>query len=80
MSGVTGRLPRPLEPPYFGLSECYELRRDCPEVDPLACHTSQQRRIIIKGLRILTRVPIRSYMREQTGGAQAEGEGCREEG
>ena len=33
--------------------------------DPLASYTPQQRRIIIKGLRILARVPIRSYIREQ---------------
>ena len=31
--------------------------------DPLAAYTSQQRRTIIKGLRILARVAIRSYMR-----------------
>ena len=33
--------------------------------DPLAEYTPQQRKTIIKGLRILARVAIRSYMREQ---------------
>ena len=33
--------------------------------DPLAAYTPQQRRTIIKGLRILARVAIRSYLREQ---------------
>ena len=33
--------------------------------DSLAAYTSQQRRAIIKGLRILARVAIRSYMRQQ---------------
>ena len=33
--------------------------------DPLAAYTPQQRRTILKGLRILARVAIRSYMREQ---------------
>ena len=37
--------------------------------DPLASYTPEQRRTILKGLRILARVAIRSYMREQ---AQAE--------
>ena len=31
--------------------------------DPLAAYTPQQRRTVIKGLRILARVAIRSYMR-----------------
>ena len=43
--------------------------------DPLASYTPQQRRTIIKGLRIPARVAIRSYMREQAGGSQAEGDG-----
>ena len=33
--------------------------------EPLASYTPQQRRTILKGLRILARVAIRSYMREQ---------------
>ena len=33
--------------------------------DPLASYTPQQRRTIIKRLRILARVAIRSYVREQ---------------
>ena len=32
---------------------------------PLAAYTPQQRKTIIKGWRILARVAIRSYMREQ---------------
>ena len=40
--------------------------------DPLASYTPQQRRTIIKGLRILARVAIRSYMRQQAEQAQAE--------
>ena len=40
--------------------------------DPLASYTPQQRRAILKGLRILARVAIRSYMREQAEQARAE--------
>ena len=40
--------------------------------DPLASYTPQQRKTIIKGLRIWARVAIRSYMREH-------GERCRTE-
>ena len=43
--------------------------------DPLASYTPQQRRTIIKGLRILARVAIRSYMREQAEQAQDSGDG-----
>ena len=43
--------------------------------DPLASYTPQQRRAIIKGLRILARVAIRSYMREQAEQARAERSG-----
>ena len=32
--------------------------------DPLAAYTPQQRKTILKGLRIWARVAIRSYMRE----------------
>ena len=39
--------------------------------DPLTSHTPQQRRTIAKGLRILARVAIRSYFREQGGERQA---------
>ena len=46
--------------------------------DPLASHTPQQRRTIIKGLRILARVAIRSYMREQAEQAEADEDGGRE--
>ena len=40
-------------------------KRDDSRDDPLASYTTQQRKTIIKGLRILARVAIRSYMREQ---------------
>ncbi|MYC35611.1 MAG: hypothetical protein F4X66_01640 [Chloroflexi bacterium] len=33
--------------------------------DPLASYTPQQRRTIIKGLRILARIAVRPYLREQ---------------
>ena len=48
--------------------------------DPLAAYTPQQRRTILKGLRILARVAIRSYMREQAEQAQAEQDEGGEEG
>ena len=38
---------------------------------PLSVHPPQQRRAILKRLRILARVAIRSYMREQAEQAQA---------
>ena len=44
----------------------------------LASCTPQQRRTILKGLRILARVAIRSYMREH--GARGQAETDREEG
>ena len=47
--------------------------------DPLASYTPQQRRTILKGLRILARVAIRSYLREQAEQAQAEDGGGEEE-
>ena len=40
--------------------------------DPLAAYTPQQRRTILKGLRILARVAIRSYLGEHARGSQAE--------
>ena len=43
--------------------------------DPLASSTPQQRKTIIKGLRILARVAIRSYMREQAEQAQDAADG-----
>ena len=43
--------------------------------DPLASYTPQQRRTILKGLRILARVAIRSYLREQAEQAQPEADG-----
>ena len=46
--------------------------------DPLASYTPQQRRTIIKGLRIPARVAIRSYMREQAEQAQAQQDSGRE--
>ena len=44
---------------------------DDKQDDPLTAYTPQQRRTIIKGLRILARVAIRSYMREQESDSQA---------
>lgn len=43
--------------------------------DPLAAYTPQHRRTIIKGLRILARVAIRSYLRQQAEHAEAEDDG-----
>ncbi len=43
--------------------------------DPLASYTPQQRQAILKGLGILARVAIRSYMREQAEQARAESSG-----
>ena len=48
--------------------------------DPLASYTPQQRRTIIKGLRIPARVAIRSYMREQAKQNQDAPEGGGEDG
>ena len=55
---------------------------DDEQDDPLATYTPQQRRAIIKGLRILARVAIRSYMREQAEQARDEraGDGGEDEG
>ena len=50
---------------------------DDKQDDLLAFYTPQQRRTIIKGLRILARVAIRSYLREY--GAQANEDGDGEE-
>ena len=47
---------------------------------PLASSTPQQRRAIIKGLRILARVAIRSYLREHGANGQAETDTDEEEG
>ena len=47
--------------------------------DPLAAYTPQQRRTIIKGLRILARVAIRSYLRQQAEQAQDETEPIRDD-
>ena len=52
---------------------------DDKQDDPLASFTPQQRRTVIKGLRILARVAIRSYMREHGAKGQAE-TGTEEEG
>ena len=46
----------------------------------LASCTPQQRRTIIKGLRILARVAIRSYMREHGARGQADADADEEEG
>ena len=48
--------------------------------DPMASHTPQQRRTINKGLRILARVAIRSYLRQQAEQAQTEQYGVEEDG
>ena len=45
----------------------------------LASCTPQQRRAILKGLRILARVAIRSYLRDQAEQAPSNGEGGGEE-
>ena len=52
--------------------------QDASRDDPLGSSTPQQRKTILKGLRILARVAIRSYMREQ--GEQAQDEKDSEEG
>ena len=49
--------------------------QDVSRDDALASCTPQQRRTIIKGLRILARVAIRSYMREQAEQAQDAADG-----
>ena len=48
--------------------------------DSLAGYTPQQRKTVIKGLRILARVAIRSYMREHGARGQAETDTDEEEG
>ena len=53
---------------------------DDTQDDSLAACTPQQRRTILKGLRILARVAIRSYMREQAEQARPERDEGREEG
>ena len=54
--------------------------RNGDELDEsLAGYTPQQRKTIIKGLRIWARVAIRSYLREQAEKVQAEGDGGGEE-
>ena len=45
---------------------------DDEQDSPLADYTPQQRRTIIKGLRILARVAIRSYLRQQAEQSQGE--------
>ncbi len=47
---------------------------------PLADYTPQQRRTINQGLRILARVAIRSYMRQQVEQGRDEGDGSGEGG
>ena len=53
---------------------------DASPDDPLASYTPQQRKAILKGLRILARVAIRSYMREQAEQAAAGQDEGGEEG
>ena len=55
-------------------------KRDASRDDPLAAYTPQQRRTILKGLRILARVAIRSYMREHAEQTRHEGDGRNREG
>ena len=52
---------------------------DDKQDDPLASYTPQQRKTILKGLRILARVAIRSYLRQQAEQAQVEGDGGEDE-
>ena len=52
---------------------------DDQEDSLLASYTPQQRKTIIKGLRIWAKVAIRSYMREQAEQNRVEGEGRGEE-
>ena len=47
--------------------------------DPMACYAPQQRKTILKGLRILARVAIRSYLRDQAEQAPSNEEGGGEE-
>ena len=51
---------------------------DSPEWPPATC-TLEQRRLIRKGVRIWAKVAIRSYMRKQEAGTQAEVGGGEEE-
>ena len=53
---------------------------DDQEDSLLASYTPQQRKTIIKGLRIWARVAIRSYMREHGARGQAETDTDEEEG
>ena len=48
--------------------------------DPLAAYTPQQRKTILKGLRIWARVAIRSYMREHGARCQTKPDTDEEEG
>ena len=57
-------------PDRNGDDERYDFRDET-----LPAYTPQQRKTILKGLRILARVAIRSYMREQEEQAQAEVDG-----
>ena len=40
-------------------------QQDAFENDPMASYTTEQREVIQKGMRILARVAVRSYMRRQ---------------
>ena len=53
---------------------------DASRDDPLGSSAPQQRKTILKGLRILARVAIRSYMREHGARGQAETDTDEEEG
>ena len=50
-----------------------------PPAWPQATFTPDQRTMVRKGLRIWARVAIRSYMRKQEAGSQAEASGGEEE-
>ncbi len=54
--------------------------QDASRDDSLASYTPQQHRAIIKGLRILARVAIRSYMKERAEQAPSNEEGGGDEG
>ena len=51
----------------------------CPD-SPMASYTPEQRRAVLKGMRILARVAIRAYMEEQAARFDAETNGGEEQG
>ena len=57
-------------------------RRDSPDDSPdalLSCYTPRQREKVLKGLRILAQVAIRSYLEEEAARSQDD-DGNEEEG